>query len=153
LVYSVAFSPDGNRVFGWDRWGHIRAWTVSDGQPTEPVNPPQLFPDQRLLVSSPDGSLHAEIRNSLIGSLIVLIDTEAERRDREEREALEPVNRLWWHQQQAFQSEQDKEWFAAAFHLDQLLKDKPNDPDLIRRRDQALEKSKPPEPMLPLPRP
>ena len=34
----------------------------------------------------------------------------------------------------------------------QLLKDKPNDPDQIRRRDRALEKLKPPDPMVPPPR-
>jgi WD40 repeat protein len=146
-VWSVAFSPDGQRVFGWDRNDKVLAWTVADGQPTEPVNPPQPPPGR--VVSSPDGSLRAEARSYGI----VLIDTEAERRDRDERDALEPVNRLWWHQQNAEQAEHDDNWFAAAFHLRHLLKDQPDDADLKRRRDLALEKLKPPTPMEPLTRP
>jgi hypothetical protein len=38
------------------------------------------------------------------------------------------------------------EGFAAAFPLGQLLKDKPDVPDLPRRRDQALEMLNPPTP-------
>jgi WD40 repeat protein len=147
-VRAVAFSPDSKRVFGWAVNDKLLAWTVSDGQPTDPVNPPWRSPGPAV-VTSPDGSLRAEARSYGI----VLIDTEADRRDRAERLALEPVNRVWWHQQQAEQAEQDKNWFAAEFHLRQLLKDKPDDADLKRRHDQAAAKLKRPPPMQPLPRP
>ena len=43
--------------------------------------------------------------------------------------------------------------FAAAFHPDQLLKDKPDDADLLRRHDQARDKLKPAPPTKPQPRP
>jgi hypothetical protein len=51
------------------------------------------------------------------------------------------------------QAVRDDEWFAAAFHLGQLLKDKPDDPDLRSRRDYVRERIEPPTPMDPLPQP
>jgi WD40 repeat protein len=149
-VWSVAFSPDGKRAFGRNFLGNVRAWTVSDGQATDATNPPRRSADSRVAISL-DGSLRAEVLGNVVALLeLALVDPE---RDRAERLALEPVNRLFWHQQHAAQAEQDEHWFAAAFHLGQLLKDPLNDPDLLRRRDQALEKLKPPTPMEPLPRP
>jgi Flp pilus assembly protein TadD len=53
--------------------------------------------------------------------------------DREKR-------RWFWREQEADNAEAEQRWFAAAFHLGQLLKDKPNDPDLNRRRGAALDK-------------
>jgi hypothetical protein len=40
--------------------------------------------------------------------------------------------------EQARLAEQQKQWFAAAFHLGRLLLDQPDDAELKRRRDQAL---------------
>jgi hypothetical protein len=144
----VAFSPGGECVFGWDRGGKVLAWTVADGKPIEVRNPPPQ-PSTGPVAISPDASLRAEA--FYYG--IVLVDTEAARRHHEERLALEPINRLFWHQQQAAQAEKDNSWFAAAFHLNQLLKDKPDDPELLLRRNTALERLKPPTPMQPLPPP
>jgi hypothetical protein len=42
-----------------------------------------------------------------------------------------------WHLVQAANAEADKGWFAARFHLNWLLKDDPNNADLLRRRDEA----------------
>jgi hypothetical protein len=146
-VLSVAFSPDGQRVFGWDVTNKVLAWTVADAQPANPDQPRPVT--SKTVVTSPDGSTRAEVRSYGL----VLIDVARERQDREERLALEPVNRRWWHQQNAARAEGDQNWFAAAFHLGQLLKEQPNDADLKRRREQALDKLRPPTPMEPLPRP
>ncbi|HYG35763.1 MAG TPA: hypothetical protein VEC99_13315, partial [Clostridia bacterium] len=42
-----------------------------------------------------------------------------------------------WHESLAEQSERQKEWFAAAFHLEQLTQLRPTDLDLKARLDQA----------------
>jgi hypothetical protein len=120
-VNAVAFSPDGRCVFGWESLGNVRAWTVKDGQPTDAVQPlprPSLITPGYPRATSPDGSLRAEAR----GEFVVLLDPKDSDPERAlaERSALDPVNRLWWHQQQAAQAEQDKNYFAAAFHLFQL---------------------------------
>jgi WD40 repeat protein len=132
-VDSVAFSPDGQRVVGWDLDGRPFAWTVADGQPADPGNPP-LGSRSGTVVTSPDGLLRAEAR----GLDIVLIDTTRDRQDRAERLALEPVNRAWWHQKNATRAQEDRNWFAAAFHFRQLRCDSPEDPDLIWRHEEAL---------------
>jgi hypothetical protein len=61
-------------------------------------------------------------------------------RDYCERLILEKTNALYWHQQQAAQAEQSNNWFAAAFHLEQLLEDKPDDADLKKRRVNARDR-------------
>src|SRR5262249_55621511 len=67
-VDSVAFSPDGQLVFGWDVDGNVRAWAVKDGQPTETVQPPP--PPSDTAVTIPDGTLRAKARNNVV----VLLD-------------------------------------------------------------------------------
>jgi tetratricopeptide (TPR) repeat protein len=131
-VQAVAFGPDGRCVFGWDSDGQVHAWSVADSQPTHASEPPP--PARGTVTKSPDGAVRAEAR----GYGIVLIDVEAERRDRKERRALEPLYRVTWHRQQAAQAEEDGNWFAAEFHLRQLLKATPNDTDLKRRHLAAL---------------
>ena len=56
-VRAVAFSHDG-RVYAWDAKGKVLAWTVSDGQSTEPTDPP-VDPKERFDALSPDGSRRA----------------------------------------------------------------------------------------------
>jgi hypothetical protein len=136
IVEAVTFSPDASRVFARDVAGKAWAWTVADGRPTDPDNPPAASKDRS--ATSPDWTLRAEAR----GSTVVLLDlahfdlgTE-----RFERLALEPGNRVWWYQQRAARAERDQNWFAAAFHLGLLLKNKPDDADLLRRRESALDK-------------
>src|SRR5262249_21225760 len=120
-VYSVAFSPDGQRVFGWDLINNVHAWTVSNGEPDNTTPPPPG--SSRGPATSSGGAFRAEAH----GAVITLIDLARYRPEREvaERRALEPVNRLFWHQQHAAEAEETRDWFAAAFHLAQLLKDRP----------------------------
>jgi hypothetical protein len=50
--------------------------------------------------------------------------------DREKR-------RRFWREQQAADAEAGGRWFAAAFHLGQLLRERPDDPSLYARRCRA----------------
>jgi hypothetical protein len=148
----VAFSPDGRRVFGWAEGGNVRAWTVADGQATDATDAANLPPESSTRqVTSPDGSLRAEARDNVV-VLIELANYDPQR-EYAERVVLEATNRIPWHQQQAAQAEKDGEWFAAAFHLGQLLKNKADDSGVLHRRNKALEKLKPPAPMERLPQP
>jgi hypothetical protein len=48
------------------------------------------------------------------------------------------AQRQCYHTEQAALAEKEKQWFAAAFHLQRLLLDAPDDASLKRRRDEAL---------------
>jgi WD40 repeat protein len=132
LVKSVCFSPDGQRVFAWDEPGNVRAWAVRDGQPCEPVNAPvrPATPD----ALSQDGAYRALAS----GRDVVLIDT-AENARRNAWTPPDRAERLRYHGEQARLAEGQKQWFAAAFHLGRMLRDQPDDADLIRRRVAALQ--------------
>src|SRR5262249_42636538 len=112
-LMALTFSPDGRRVFAWESGEKVLVWTVADGQPADAADPlplPHERASSRLgLVVSPDGSLRADVRSYGV----VLTNLALERQESEERLALEPINRLFWHQQQAAQAEKDNEWFAA----------------------------------------
>jgi WD40 repeat protein len=134
-VCCVAFSPDGKSVFGWDWRGNVLAWTTADGEPDDSTPAPPRVVGNR--ATSPGGRFHAEAH----GTVIALIDLARYDPARElaERRALEPINHLYWHQQQAAQAEQKQDWFAAAFHLSQLLKDRPDDAALKTRHQQTID--------------
>jgi hypothetical protein len=68
MVTSVAFSPDGNRIFAWDTQENVLAWSGADGKPIEPVNPPPAPPPGP--ARSPDGFRRAVPQ----GNLIVVTD-------------------------------------------------------------------------------
>jgi WD40 repeat protein len=136
FVRSVAFSPDGRRIFAWDAaTDKVLAWTVEDGQPADAANPPRPAANQAI---SPDKLLRAEARGNVI-ALVELADYDPQR-DLAERLVLDATNRANWHLQQVEQAEQGREWFAAAFHLGQLLKDQPDDADLLKHRKDVLDK-------------
>jgi WD40 repeat protein/tRNA A-37 threonylcarbamoyl transferase component Bud32 len=145
-VTSVCFSPAGQRVFAWDEEGNLRAWTVPDGQPAEPANPPDRPSTPDAL--SPDGA-HRALAH---GHDVLLIDT-AEYARRNAWTPPDRAERLRYHGEQAHQAEGQKQWFAAAFHLGQMLRDQPDDADLTRRRAVAQKNhaAPPPAPMDPAP--
>ena len=143
IVFScLAFSPNGQTLAtgsGNQFKGEVWLWDVKTGQQRA------ILPGHKAYVQSvafsPDGQTLAS--GSYDGTIRLwdLGTGQPLERDRADRLALEPVNRVWWHQKTAAQAEADQNWFAAAFHLDQLLKDKPDDAALLRRRDEVREKS------------
>ena len=138
-MFAPAFSADSQRVFAWDQAGQVLAWTVRDGQPTEPIDPPPQ-PDRRDALR-PDGAVWA-VAN---GNDVQLIDL-ALARSRAAWPLPDRAERLRYHGEQARQAEQQQQWFAAAFHLGRLLLDQPGDADLQRRRAAALKNHAAPPP-------
>jgi WD40 repeat protein len=127
----VAFTADGQRLFAWGGQEKALAWSAADGKPLPPDNPPaaplgraglspgswsRVQPDETLVLN--DGASHTR------QNLWPLPDA-AERR--------------LYHTDQAALAEKEKRWFAVAFHLGRLLLDSPDDADLKRRREQALQ--------------
>ena len=85
-------------------------------------------PDRVAFVAfSPDGSRLATANGDRTARIWTAQESHA---DREKR-------RQFWQEEQAADAEKAGRWFAARFHLNLLLKDDPNNADLIRRRNEA----------------
>jgi WD40 repeat protein/serine/threonine protein kinase len=132
-VESVAFSPDGRRVVA-QAGAAVKAWDADTGAAADPpADPPP--PGQRL-AHSPDGRMTAWCN----GPRVHMVRDEEWRR---QHEADAEIGREW-HLRQAAESEQAGQWFAAAFHLDRLIRADPkNAADYRERRERALAKQKP----------
>jgi hypothetical protein len=130
-VSSVRFSPDGQRLATTDGPGQVRLWDLKTGRLLPPDSKPSPPLPQRAL--SPDGRWLARID----GDLVFLHDLKATPDAdtlafREAMARLDPI----WQLEQANRCEWEQQWFAAAFHLDQALRARP-EPALRLRRARA----------------
>jgi hypothetical protein len=125
-VQSVAFSPDGTQIFAWDRQNKVLAWSATDGQPIDPVDPPAAPPPGP--ARSPYGFLQAVPK----GSIIEVTDTRQSRNDNT-WPLPDAVQRKRYHNERAAIAEEKNQWFAAAFHLRRLLRDDPENPAVKSR--------------------
>ncbi len=122
-VTFAALSPDGKRVLTICGDGFPRTWDLS----------PQTDVLDLLL---PLGQLHGGQRFSEAGRLIPL-DAEFFKKSWQrtaECRIANPVPAEFWHAQGAEESQSAKQWYAAAWHLDRLLKMQPNASSLLSRR-------------------
>jgi WD40 repeat protein/serine/threonine protein kinase len=128
-VQVVAFSPDGRRL-ATIAWTETKVWDALTGhEVTDPEagkfllsgHNPRLSPDERFLVH-PEGT-------------VVYVHDRARSIDAEEMAFREAVARPdpAWQEEQAVRYEQERQWFAAAVHLDQILAAHPEAPLHARR--------------------
>ena len=131
-VLAASFSPDGRTVVTACRDKAARLWEVDFPPPPAEVDPDRL----RAWVL-----VHTSQDFTDEGALRPLTAEELE----QQRRTLDAKGGDWqtaptarqWHLARAAEAEADKDWFAARFHLNWLLKDDPNNADLLRRRDEA----------------
>jgi hypothetical protein len=134
----VCFSPDGKRILteeklpGRDR-GTVRAWSTVTGDEILPCTdaPP---PPEQLKATSSDGSLRVV---ASFTSVKLYYFFPRDPHERAQQQEIERRKQRLWHQQQAQESEQARQWFAARFHLGQLLRMEPSNLILYARRGVA----------------
>ena len=125
-VTSVAFSPDGQRIFAWDTQKNVLAWSAADGKPIDPVNPPPAPPPGP--ARSPDGFLNAVPQ----GNTVAITDKRPSPRDNA-WPLPDPDERKRYHTEQADLAEQKNHWFAAGYHLHRVLRDDPDNASVKTR--------------------
>ncbi len=118
VVTSVAFSPDGARIFAWNARKKVLAWSAADGESIAPVDPPPAPPPGP--ARSPDGFRHAMPQ----GKTIAVTDNRPPPQDNA-WPLPDAAQRLRYHTAQAALAVQEKQWFAAEFHLRRVLRDDP----------------------------
>src|SRR5262249_40413531 len=108
-LFDVAFSPDGQRLVSRDISGETIVWDVAKGQRVQEPVPEVLVPSG---ARSPDGRLFAWIDRETIR----LIGPP----DAEELLVRRGATRLDadWHREEAALWERQRQWPAAAFHLE-----------------------------------
>jgi hypothetical protein len=125
----VAFSLHGQRLFTTDSSGVVLVWDPRTGERLAFEKVPATSSGQG--APSPDGKLLALGQaNGSIDLVEVHPPSEAEVLYRRWKMAFDPV----WQEQEAARHEKAEHWFAAAFHLRQLLPHKPRDPEKLRER-------------------
>jgi tetratricopeptide (TPR) repeat protein len=132
-VDSVAFSPDGKRVVTGSGYG-ARVWDVWDPIPSARFEVQVQVRTARKI--DVNGTAQPLSNEEWRAARQELLTHEAgwlnELREQSARET------LTWHTQQAAQAERGQQWFAAAFHLNRLIQQRPGDADLLYRRATVL---------------
>jgi len=132
-VERAAFSADDKRLYAWDDKNNLLAWSLDDGQLTEPLDPPEI--PEPGAAQSRNGFLRAEGRDTAV----ILTDTRLSDSDANRWALPDRAERLRYHGEQAVTAEQQKNWFAVAFHVGRLLLDQPDNAELKRRREEAIQ--------------
>jgi WD40 repeat protein len=133
-VAHIAFCPDGQRIASVGNDGVIKLWDVTTGKEVATWEGGRYQEDggDRQAVFSPDG--HTLAHRAGDGKVTLLFS-------KLDRTTL-PKRKVLMQEQQADELFRNRQWFAAAFYLRQLLKDRPNDAELQSRLDRALAEMK-----------
>jgi WD40 repeat protein/tetratricopeptide (TPR) repeat protein len=133
-VCAVGFSAEGQRVLvqlgsrSGPPAGKLRAWDLSSGNEVIPC-PDAAPPQGQLHAVSSDGRLEIRVNGETVAVRPIVSAEKAA-----EQERLAQALSRQWHMQEAGRAEEEQTWFAAAFHLDQLLRLGCDDLDLRPRR-------------------
>ncbi len=102
------------------------AWSAAGGKPIDPLDPPPA--PRPGPARSADGFLHAVPQ----GNIIAVTDKRPPPKDNA-WPLPDATGRKRYHTEQAALAEQEKQWFAAGFHLRRVLRDDPENAALKRR--------------------
>ncbi len=122
-VSSVAISTDGKHVFAQDAVGKILAWDSVSGKLL--ASAPAVMPPGGQQASTPDGKLRVSIENGSIRVYRAELEQARKQREARDRELLERLTRFDpdWHREQLEESLRMGDDFAAAFHVERLLRE------------------------------
>jgi WD40 repeat protein len=135
-VQAVRFGKDGRWLLSRDADGEEVVWDLSTGRPRPDVPPPAdtlpgpVSPDCRFEAAPVDNVIWLLPRGQPPDGHNPWAEDEVRRR-------------AWaadWHTEDAAAAEKAGDWFATAFHLGYLLRQRPLDAALHNRRADALEK-------------
>src|SRR5262249_31935669 len=129
----VAYSPDGHRITSASEDETVKVWDAVTGQELLTL---RGHTDQVYTVAfSPDGRRIASAGQDK--TVKVWNGTPVTLKWQAQRQALGDRNGAIWQSQEATECERQAQWFAAVWHLDQLLAQNPDDANLRKRRDAA----------------
>jgi hypothetical protein len=115
----------------------VRSWDAVSGQPILPCTDPAPAKGDGTALS-PDGARRVVV----VGFDLCVLDPK-DTRPWSDLVFLKQLNdqpaRLRWHREEADASEKVGQWFAAAFHLRQLIAGKEPDADRLRERLKGCE--------------
>jgi WD40 repeat protein/tetratricopeptide (TPR) repeat protein len=133
LSLAVVFSPDGRRLASGGDEGAVRVWDAVTGYEVLFLQPDVSGVSG--IAFSPDGRFLAAASGA-VG--ITIWDGESQQ-PQSAAARLEILKQRWlfWHQAQAEVSQQQKSWFAAAFHLSHLLQANPASSLFLTKRGAA----------------
>lgn len=135
-VTSLAFSPDGKLIYSKDKNGTKIVWDALVGEKLpnaewKNINKDdRLSPDKRWLVTSS-------------GFDVLLVDLEFKDTPREKAyREFKAKPKPYEYREQAFQAEEQEDWYAATFHRAWLLKINPEQADAFDQFQEAYDRLK-----------